>query len=441
MSIGRVFAGSLSLVASSIIAYKIYRRFKTSRRSGVGNRRNFEVTTYHRMLLGISFLDILFSIGSLGGTFAVPASTGVVFGHGTTATCSAQGFLLQMGAALPLYTACLNTFFMLKIRYNVSDAVVCRRYEPWFHGIPIVFALSTGTLGVLLKIFNPINIPEMGCWIAPYPKGCIVSGECTRGYKIAEWLDLYAWSFAYGVFFVAFLVVLFTSILIYKSLLFQERRNALYLGASLQSLSLQSDLQLNSASLEPDSTSQKMDSLATIQGAHEGDRRDESTSQAVDSSQAQAVDSSQAQSVDSSQDQAVDSSQAKVELPTILVDQPTDYATRKKRLQVPHGRRNVMAGPRVRASRVAAVQSGLYCFATFMTAVWAFVPWLGWKIGSPTKIRVFYAFMSGFVAHLQGVFNLYIFVRLQFNRIRQTERDWNWLKCVIHCLTSPAASK
>jgi hypothetical protein len=424
MSIGRLLAGWLSLIASSIIAYKIYRRFKNSRRSGVDNRRNFEVTTYHRLLLGISFLDILFSFGSLGGSFAVPASTGVVFGHGTTATCSAQGFFLQMGAALPLYTACLNTFFMLKIRYNVSDAVVRRRYEPWFHGIPMVFAISTATLGVMLKIFNPINIPEMGCWVAPYPKGCIVSGECTRGYKIAEWLDLYAWLFAYGGFFVAFLVVLVTSILIYKSILFQERRNALYLGASLQSLSLQSDLQLNSVSLEPDSPSQMKDSLVTIEAPHEEERQDESTSQAKDSSQAQAVDSSQAQ----------------VEVDTMFMDRPTDCAARKS-LQTLHGRRNVMPGRRVRSSRVAAVQSGLYCFATFMTAVWVFVPWLGWKMGSPTKIRVFYAFMSGFVAHIQGVFNLYIFVRLQFNRIRETERDWSWLKCVLHCLSSPAASK
>jgi hypothetical protein len=272
----------------------------------------------------------------------------------------------------------------------------------------------------------------MGCWIAGYPKGCIATGKCTRGYRIAEWLDLYAWLFAYGGFFVAFLVVLVTSILIYKSILFQERRNALYLGASLQSLSLQSDLQLNSASLEPDSPSQKKDSLVAVEAAHQGESPDESTSQAVDSSQAQAVDSSQSQ--------AVDSSQARVEVDTMFVDQPTDCAVRKGS-QTLHGRRNVLVGRRVRASRVAAVQSGLYCFATFMTAVWVFVPWLGWKIGSPTKIRVFYAFMSGFVAHLQGVFNLYIFVRLQFNRIRETERDWSWLKCVVHCLTSPAASK
>jgi hypothetical protein len=407
MAISRVLSGSFSLVASSIIVYKIYRRFKKSRTSGADSR-NFEVTTYHRMLLGISFLDILFSFGSLGGTFVVPASTGVVFGHGTTATCSTQGFLLQTGAALPVYVACLNIYFMIKIRYNVNDTILRRRYEPWLHGIPIAFSFSSATLGVALKIFNPINIPEMGCWVAPYPRGCSIKGHCTRGYKIGERLDLYVWVFAYGWFFASFLVVAVSSLLIYTAIRGQERRNSLYLGSSLQGL----QPPMGSSALDPDSSSRKNDWLVTRGATDEGKSPDESTSQAVDSSQAH-------------------------EGSTKSMDRSSEIASRTGSQAL----RQRSSGRLARASRVAAVQSGLYCTATFMRALWSFVPWLGWKVGAPTKVRVFYAFMSCFVAHLQGVFNLYIFVRLQFNHLRKTERDWSWLKCVLHCLTSPAANK
>jgi hypothetical protein len=51
--------------------------------------------------------------------------------------------------------------------------------------------VTQAALSVALKIFNPINVPEMGCWVAPNPRGCSI------GYKIGERLDLYVWVFAY----------------------------------------------------------------------------------------------------------------------------------------------------------------------------------------------------------------------------------------------------
>jgi hypothetical protein len=96
---------------------------------------------------------------------------------------------------------------------------------------------------------------------------------------------------------------------------------------------------------------------------------------------------------------------------------------------------------RIQASRITAIQCGLYCFFALFAAIFGFLPWVGWKIGAPTKVRVSYTFMSGVFPHLQGFFNLFIFVRLQYNHLRETEKEWSRLKCIIHCLTSPAANK
>jgi hypothetical protein len=406
MALGRFVGGCLSLAASSIVVYKIYRRFAESRGS---TNASSKLTTYHRMLLGITFLDMLYAIGSLGGTFVIPASTGVVFGHGTTATCSAQGFLLQTGTALPVYIACLNIYFMLKIRYNIHDTIIVRRYEPWLHGMPVALAFSTASIGAALKLFNPINIPEMGCWIAPYPRGCSIKGHCTRGYKIGERLDMYVWVLAYAWYFASFLVVVCTSVLIYTAIRGLERRNALYMGARIQ----------NGSFMHPSTSSSLNDATSKVV---DGNRNEDVTSSAVSSQLAELTSGRPEPSVNMSE----------FSTESMPIQQSPAAQSRHT---------SSFARKRIQASRIAAVQSGLYCFSTLFTAIWIFMPWLGWKIGSPTKVRVWYTFMACVVPNLQGLFNLFIFVRLQYNHLRETEKEWSRLKCIIHCLTSPAANK
>jgi hypothetical protein len=256
LALTRTFTGTLSLIASSIIIYKIYLRYsqhkkKTSSNIVIGGsfRRsnhssNGGMNTYFRMILGVSILDVMHSFWTALSVLPAPPSSGGVFAHGTTATCSAQGFFAQLTTPIVLYMATLNTYFMLKIRYNIADNVIVRRYEFWFHAIPIVFWLVTGFTGLSLKIFNAIALPmagcwaalpELGCWIAPYPGGCISTNTCTRGYKIAEYINWYAWSFSYIWLFLCVIVVLVNSILIYSTIRSQERRNASYFAAKLQS--------------------------------------------------------------------------------------------------------------------------------------------------------------------------------------------------------------
>ena len=116
LAYSRTFSGSLSVAGSSTILYLLFLRK--------------DRTTYHRLLLGMSFLDVLSSFWAALSTLPVPAYTGVIGGHGTMGTCTAQGYFVQLSVGVPLYTAMLSVFFMLKVRYNVSDQIMARRLEP-----------------------------------------------------------------------------------------------------------------------------------------------------------------------------------------------------------------------------------------------------------------------------------------------------------------------
>jgi hypothetical protein len=386
LAVSRMVSGSLSVIASSIIVYKVYLRYREHRRNnGIANNQ-FQVTTYHRLLFGMSLVDVLYSSSAALSTLPVSASTGAVFGHGTTATCAAQGFFVQLGPTIPVYIAALNTYFLLKIRYNVSNEAMCQRYEPWFHAVPLIYGFTSSTIAASLKILNPILVPELGCWIAPYPPDCIEKNEtCTRGYKIAEYLDLYVWVLTYSWLFAAFAVVVVDNILIYTSIRQLERGHTFYHGERNQS----------SATAPASCRDQTQPGFDKEDGSH---IQDTSSSNQMPSE----VD------YDVSEDSFNSSSQ------------------RPER--------------RVRASRIAAVQSILYCSTTFFTAMWIFLPWLGNKIDSSNAKSLFiFGVLVNVVAPLQGCFNLYIFVRLQYNRLRLTEPAWSRIKCVQFCLFSPAS--
>jgi hypothetical protein len=233
LSVIRSASGFTSLTASSIIIYQVLLRYREDQRASQQCSRY--VTPYHRLLLGLSLLDVMYSFWAGLSTIPVPATSGVIYGFGTTATCSIQGFFTQFVAANPIYMASLSLYFMLKIRFNISDEFFLRRIEFWFHLTPWLFAIGTGCAGVALKIFNPMSIPEMGCWLGSYPIDCLWTGApCTRGYRFAELVDFYAIFFAHAWIFCSFLVILVANILIYSAIRTQERRNERYSASWLQ---------------------------------------------------------------------------------------------------------------------------------------------------------------------------------------------------------------
>lgn len=177
--------GTLSLIGSCLIIRKIVARKKK------------DIKPYHRLLFGFCILDIPFAFSKMLGPIPVPAGSGSVGALGTPATCAVAGmfgqvsslvfcsshrifffvhcvffvsaalspFFKQWSSIPPIYMASLSFYFLLRIRYNVSDEVIAKKYECFLHFVPWFVCFATCVAGHVLEIFNPMVLPELGCWI------------------------------------------------------------------------------------------------------------------------------------------------------------------------------------------------------------------------------------------------------------------------------------
>jgi hypothetical protein len=102
-------------------------------------------STHNRLLLCMSGVDILNS-----AALAVSASAHNE-AQGNKATCTAQGFFITLGFAVPLYNAMICLYYMAIIRFNLKDDVISTRYEPWMHTValmlPLTFAIAAASFG------------------------------------------------------------------------------------------------------------------------------------------------------------------------------------------------------------------------------------------------------------------------------------------------------
>lgn len=149
---------------------------------------------YHRLVLAMSLYDVMQSIWFFASTWPIPADTPNVYGaSGNRGSCIAQGFFIQMGLAVPIYNTCLAVFYLLVIKYRMSEDRIRTYVEPMFHGTALAMGLGTALSSLALGLLNNANV---WCWIAPYPLGCLDSrryGEtnCIRGDN--AWI--YRWAF------------------------------------------------------------------------------------------------------------------------------------------------------------------------------------------------------------------------------------------------------
>ena len=87
-----------------------------------------------------------------------------------------------------MYTASLSLYYLLVIKYNISDIHIAKKYEIWMHIISIVYPLVGSIVSVFKELFNPT---PWGCRIAEYPPKCDFDDyvPCIRGSNI----NLYIW--------------------------------------------------------------------------------------------------------------------------------------------------------------------------------------------------------------------------------------------------------
>jgi hypothetical protein len=236
-------------------------------------------------------------------------------------------------------------------------------------------------------------------------------------------LDWYAWTFVYIWLFLSFFVILVNSILIFTAIRKQEQRNAKYLGDLLQGTGTTTFT--NNTILQPSPF------VLRSQGSLKS--RENDIAIAVLPMDGHERPNSEAP-VDTVVPDAERCDHTVTRTPIMSEDAPLQGRNNDGCPSAEH----IVVAQKLKQSRTAAVQSSLYCGSALFTAVWIFLIWLFRYIMVKARVYFFLALMVNIVLPSQGMFNLFIFVRLQYLKLRATNQDWNRLRCIKQCLFSAA---
>ncbi len=180
-----------------------------------------------RIVLSMSIIDVIVSTTWFFSPFFVPKwSTDMYWTMGNQASCSAQGFIVQFSISSVVYNSALSLYYLLVIQFGWSEDRI-RRLEPFIHIISISWGLSTATVALFLKLYNPAN---WDCWIAPFPPDCTQSFRwesqsdvrlnktCDRG----DNASIYQWAFFFAPLWTAILFVTGIMISVYRDVRSKE---------------------------------------------------------------------------------------------------------------------------------------------------------------------------------------------------------------------------
>jgi hypothetical protein len=180
--------------------------------------------TYNRILLGMSSMDLIYAVKCFVSTWPIPEETGAYLARGTTQTCTAAGFWGHGGSlSSAIYNGTLTWYFLLTIKYGMTQVQVRHKYEKWMHGIPLFIGWSTAIISLHLKLMNPIG---WTCWIGPWPLECeaMEEMECERG----DGSKVYRWAFFHAILWATFAFVAIGMLLIYIKIRTDERATFQY---------------------------------------------------------------------------------------------------------------------------------------------------------------------------------------------------------------------
>ena len=144
----------LSVIGSTVIIY-------IARKSREAKGWN----PYHRLLLGMSVCDIIFSITLGLNIFLLPRETSQrIWVMGNHATCSAMGFFIQFSYSALLYNAMLSFYFLLTARFGLKNDQISRRIEPIMHVICLGYPTITAWTGLFMDAYSESGM-ALGCWV------------------------------------------------------------------------------------------------------------------------------------------------------------------------------------------------------------------------------------------------------------------------------------
>ncbi|CAJ1952218.1 unnamed protein product [Cylindrotheca closterium] len=128
---------------------------------------------YKRLLLMMSICDIMFSMTIGAAAFLRPEeSSKRLWAFGTEATCSAVGFFHQLSTSAIWYNGSLSTYFLLTTRFGMKNADVSRCFEPVMHAVSIGFPLLTAIFGSVIGLWGEMPVNGFRCYMVDLPKNC-----------------------------------------------------------------------------------------------------------------------------------------------------------------------------------------------------------------------------------------------------------------------------
>jgi hypothetical protein len=146
--------GAVSAASSTLIAVIVLR--DPERRS----------LCYHRLVLGISLVDLSASFWLAMSTWPIPSesnsSGGTLWSVGTETTCRVQGFFTQFGISSSFYNASLAIYFWLVVVRGWKEAQL-RQIEWMLHTVPILWALISAVTGLILDVYGNALL---WCWVS-----------------------------------------------------------------------------------------------------------------------------------------------------------------------------------------------------------------------------------------------------------------------------------
>lgn len=186
----------LSVIGSSVIIYM-----------SVSTRRKRRWTPYTRLLLCLSFYDIVASVTLGVATLLRDKDTSPrPLSFGSSGTCSMVGFFNQLSYGTIFYNGMLSIYFLMTARFGHSNAYIAKAVEPWMHIISNGYAVVTSVVALAIGAYGEMAHAN-GCWVADYPRGCGNGHECSS--RLIGWL-----------YFGLPVIVMFICLLVNNSIIF-----------------------------------------------------------------------------------------------------------------------------------------------------------------------------------------------------------------------------
>ncbi|GFH57093.1 hypothetical protein CTEN210_13569 [Chaetoceros tenuissimus] len=138
-------------------------------------------TVYHRIMFGLCCHDIFLSLAIAFTTLPMPKNMiyqqfeGLVLGNQTT--CNIQGFFFTLGANSTLqYTLFLFIYYLLSIRYKMTNEQLSKRIEPIMHFFCNAYGLMLAITFLVTEAYNPTPM-DVFCTSTFLPYWCPTEPE------------------------------------------------------------------------------------------------------------------------------------------------------------------------------------------------------------------------------------------------------------------------